>query len=133
MCVVLSLDTPPVRPYNVWRFEGKCASLSVQESDKIFFLRKGRLHKEPPYSRFCTTCPVLVECFNYAVANEEKGVWGNSTEGQRNRLPAELVLAIRKKAFAEGWLRAPERFELEPPPSPLEILNQELNFDFLAS
>ena len=130
---MLILDTPPVRPYNEWRFEGNCASLTLQQSDKIFFLRKGRLHREPAYSRYCMGCPVLVECFNYAVANEEKGVWGNSTEGQRSRLLPELILAIRRKALAEGWLRQPERFVLEPPPSPLEILDQELDFGFLAS
>lgn len=34
----------------------------------------------------CSTCPALVECFNYAVHHEEWGFWGGATRYQRKAI-----------------------------------------------
>ncbi|GIU85530.1 MAG: hypothetical protein KatS3mg009_0045 [Acidimicrobiia bacterium] len=37
--------------------------------------------------RVCTTCPVRVECLEYALANRiEHGVWGGASERERRRI-----------------------------------------------
>ena len=38
--------------------------------------------------RICLTCPVLDECLDYALHAQPHvyGIWGGTTEGQRNRL-----------------------------------------------
>ena len=34
----------------------------------------------------CLGCIVIRECLSYALANDEKGIWGGSTEKQRRRI-----------------------------------------------
>lgn len=41
--------------------------------------------------RLCDTCPVQVECLEYALANRvEHGVWGGESERSRRRLLREV-------------------------------------------
>lgn len=40
----------------------------------------------------CRNCPVLVRCFNWALHNEQHGVWGGTTAAEREHLRAQLDL-----------------------------------------
>jgi WhiB family redox-sensing transcriptional regulator len=43
--------------------------------------------REALAKRVCLGCPVLRECTDYALANDERyGVWGGLTAGERDRL-----------------------------------------------
>ena len=45
----------------------------------------------------CATCPVIDECLNYALANNERlGVWGGTCERERRRIRSRM----RKEAAA---------------------------------
>lgn len=45
--------------------------------------------------RFCQPCPVIEECFQYAIQHHEEGVWGGTDEKQRRRLfRRSLVLGV---------------------------------------
>jgi len=36
--------------------------------------------------KICQECPIINECLEYAIKNNEIGVWGGTTEKQRKRL-----------------------------------------------
>lgn len=42
--------------------------------------------------RFCLNCPVIEECFQYAIEHHEEGVWGGTSEKQRRRLFSRAVV-----------------------------------------
>lgn len=52
---------------------------------------------------YCGICPVVLQCFTYALANSEQGVWGGTTESERNRVRnnprarRELIVSITSK------------------------------------
>lgn len=51
---------------------------------------------------YCKECPVAIQCLEYATKTKQKGVWGNSTESQRQkskRLAAvqEVLLAYQRR------------------------------------
>lgn len=39
--------------------------------------------------RICQQCPVLEQCLAYALENQEKGIWGGTSEKQRQKLRAQ--------------------------------------------
>jgi hypothetical protein len=45
-------------------------------------------------ARVCETCPVLAECFNYAVHHEEWGFWGGTTRNERIRLRHQYKIRL---------------------------------------
>lgn len=64
------------------------------------WMKQGNCHSHPPEMFFpsdgvgvlraqsiCATCPVQVECLEYAIVNHiEHGVWGGTSERQRLRI-----------------------------------------------
>jgi WhiB family redox-sensing transcriptional regulator len=36
--------------------------------------------------KICTTCPYVAECLAWALANNEIGIWGGTTENDRRRM-----------------------------------------------
>ena len=54
-----------------WKRDAVCAQIDPE----LWF---PDLEKQGAYAKsICKTCPVRVDCFNYAVANEEEnGIWG---------------------------------------------------------
>lgn len=97
-------EEPKQRKRSEWSKYSAC----VGEPSSIFFPEKrGRPRKIPAYAAICSTCPVMNECLNYALVHDEKGVWGNSTESQRNRLKKyypQFVNDLKEQARLEGWL-----------------------------
>lgn len=46
----------------------------------------------PEQKQFCIGCPVLVECLDYAMKVDVRGVWGGTTHYERKRKRRELGL-----------------------------------------
>ena len=59
-----------------------CAGIDVE----IFFTEeKGNYTNLDFIKRMCNTCPVRVECFDYAIENLVHGIWAGTTMEERNR------------------------------------------------
>ena len=46
--------------------------------------------------RVCAHCPVLTECFTYALQNEEYGYWGGTAPRQRERMRNDIGIELRE-------------------------------------
>ena len=65
--------TPPA-----WMEDGLCA----QVNPELFFPEAGGSNREA--KAICTTCPVLTQCRDYALADPTLlGVWGGTSERER--------------------------------------------------
>jgi len=66
-----------------WMVDGLC----TQTDPNLFILDMGESAK--PAKKVCAACPVLVECREFALANDVVGVWGGTTWLERNRMKRE--------------------------------------------
>lgn len=80
-------------PDEPWMEEAKCRGMNTE----IFFGKEyhGRQRHRPTLTSIeirrakaiCAVCPVLEECFFFAMQNDEEyGVWGGTTHRERQRL-----------------------------------------------
>jgi WhiB family redox-sensing transcriptional regulator len=59
-----------------------CAGIDVE----IFFTEeKGNYTNIDFIKKMCNTCPVRVECFEYAIENLVHGVWAGTTKDERDK------------------------------------------------
>ena len=79
-------DPPgPVADLWEWQFEGACRT----SSPEVFFHPEGergpaRRRRDARAKEVCSTCPVLEQCREHALAAREPyGVWGGMTEDER--------------------------------------------------
>lgn len=88
-----------MRPYKEWCVEGRCRT---DPEAKEEFIQNSRKQKQ-----YCIGCPVLNECFQYAILYEEHGVWGGATEAEREAIikgSPLLQKIIRREAAQQGIL-----------------------------
>jgi WhiB family redox-sensing transcriptional regulator len=55
----------------------------------------GRLasyYNESGAKAVCKTCPYTIECLSYAIKNDEIGIWGGTTDGERKTIRRNLKL-----------------------------------------
>ncbi len=74
-----------MRPISEWRREGNCHGKGVLENKEIL--------------KHCEAgCPVSSECYLFAVAHRESGIWGGTRENQRtvSALGVDYINAIRQ-------------------------------------
>ena len=70
-----------------WRDKGAC----IQADPELFFptsSEKGKAYKDQVAAAkaFCVTCLVKLECFQYAMDNDERsGIWGETTWEERRK------------------------------------------------
>ncbi len=84
-------------PYDedAWKADALCA----ETDPEAFFPEKG----DKPYAalRICQRCAVQKECLQYAVENNERyGVWGGTTEKQRQELRRHRSSRLARHAAA---------------------------------
>jgi WhiB family redox-sensing transcriptional regulator len=69
-----------------WQEDALCAEVDPE----IFFPDRGGSSKTA--KAICRTCPVAVECLEYALETDQGyGVWGATTEADRRRLGLRLA------------------------------------------
>ncbi|HVV70198.1 MAG TPA: WhiB family transcriptional regulator [Verrucomicrobiae bacterium] len=70
-------------------------ALCPQVDGELFFPNKGGSTREA--KRICAMCPVIDECLDYALRNDERaGIWGGMSERQR-------------RSIQRGTLQRPQR------------------------
>ena len=59
-----------------------CIGIDVE----VFFTEeKGQYASLDYVKKVCKTCPVQIECYNYAIDNLVHGIWAGTTMEERNR------------------------------------------------
>jgi hypothetical protein len=86
-----------------WQSRAKCKDLSVEESDKLFFL--GRGGSPIRAQEFCAKCPVQEECRKEAILYDEQGIWAGLTDDQRSYLAPHLKPVLLKEARLDRQLK----------------------------
>lgn len=90
-----------------WMQESLCKDLTPQESDKLFFIGPGQTSKRAKL--FCASCPVRVECSQFAMTYNEEGVWAGETEDDRRFLDNTFGVRAELKAQAASQGRLESR------------------------
>lgn len=79
---------PPPRYAGNWPERAACTGIPTEE----FFPATTRVPKTSdfkvpdPIARVCFACPVRVPCLTWALRNKEHGIWGGTTEAQREQI-----------------------------------------------
>lgn len=84
-----------------WREHGKCASLTPEQADKLFYLSKGQ--SSAPAKAFCSDCPVRKPCLFFALFYKESGIWAGTTDKERLNL-YDLVIAEVEYAMSVTYI-----------------------------
>lgn len=64
----------------LWMLDGLCRGVRDRT---IFFPTKPNTSAGRRAKRVCEKCPVRVDCYKYAMSNNELGVWGGTDEFDR--------------------------------------------------
>lgn len=62
------------------------SALCRQVDPEIFFPTQSGDAYAHTAKRVCRHCPVVAECLEYALTHEEHGIWGGTTQRQRNKI-----------------------------------------------
>lgn len=67
-----------------WREHARCKGWDPE----LFYVERGQEFSDE-VKAVCATCPVRIECLDFAVANKELGWWGGTPERARRKLRRE--------------------------------------------
>lgn len=79
---------PPPRYAGNWHERAACHGIPTEE----FFPATTRVPSAAQFkvpteiARVCFTCPVRVPCLTWALRNHEHGIWGGTTQAQREQI-----------------------------------------------
>jgi len=88
LCAACKLAAAPIR--DDWTQQAACRN--VQEPD-LFFDE----HETKMAMFVCSLCPVVSQCLTHAIDNDEVGVWGGTTAGQRRKLSKGKTCSQQQK------------------------------------
>jgi hypothetical protein len=77
-----------------WRTRSRCKSLSSQQADKLFFPGRGGSNKKA--ESFCSGCPVVGICLDYAIENDVDGFFAGTTKDQRRKMVPFKGIKVKK-------------------------------------
>lgn len=104
----------------VWRGAAKCRGLDYSLADKMFFPSKGKSAKDA--KSFCGSCPVKVECLEFALIYNEQGVFGGTTTEERSCYPDYIIRNLKQREASTVGLESRSRYNLnQAGPSNLEV------------
>ncbi len=78
-----------------WELRAQCRGKPTQD----FFPNSGDKGK-----KYCVGCPVISMCLGYAVAHDEKGIWGGTSYEERKRYGSKGVREIIRNLFRQYHL-----------------------------
>jgi predicted Fe-S protein YdhL (DUF1289 family) len=73
--------------------QGSCYGLPTHEWDTLFFGKSARKAK----MEFCNDCPIIMECLEWALKHDERGVWGGTTDKERRQIKRLNQAAVKRK------------------------------------
>jgi hypothetical protein len=80
-----------------WREKAACRNLTPQQVDELFFVTQGK--SANPARNFCSHCPVQAQCRDFALFYKENGIWGGTTDGERETLTKSLLGLLTTARF----------------------------------
>lgn len=86
-------------PNTNWIENAKCVSSAAPE---LFFPLYGTASSPNLAKKLCTGCKVITQCLEWAIVHEEKGIWGATTERERNRFPFHIKEYLRASYQKRG-------------------------------
>lgn len=63
-----------------WTRHAKCRKAPT----RVFFVHSGRVPDTETAMNYCQQCKVRTTCFCYATIRGERGIWGGTTEQERD-------------------------------------------------
>ena len=83
------------QPEDRWQDHSLCRGKSID----LFFLKRGE-PVSPEVRELCRNCPVRTECLEHALHHERFGVWGGSTESEREVLRRERnIICVTPESY----------------------------------
>lgn len=74
-------------------FTDKGSPICALDPDTFFPEGYNSHAREKQVTRFCKGCPYLAECLQFALENDEWGVWGGTTRYERTQMRRKLGYA----------------------------------------
>lgn len=75
-------------PDLAWQRQAVCGTEGRNAPDQFF---PGGGRPSTRSTRMCKGCPVREQCLDWALVNEEQGIWGGLTEAERRKLLASRL------------------------------------------
>lgn len=78
-----------------WKALGNCRG-----RDTNFFYPENNRWAEVSAKKVCAGCPVFAQCMDWALAHDELGIWGGTTDRERRKIKARYVRPSAVKDLA---------------------------------
>lgn len=91
-----------MRSIQQWGREGICRRGGNLDPDMFTDPKRSKEAK-----KHCQTCPVMVECFQYALIHNERGLWGGTGDLERSnyaKLNEPVIKGLIQEAMSQGLL-----------------------------
>ena len=85
-----------------WFIKANCLG---EETSGFFILRgdkEQRIKRKAAY-RICQASPVQRQCLDYAIVNNETGIWGGTTERERRLMKKTYHPETKPRKRVQGW------------------------------
>ena len=79
-----------------WKDFGLCVGMDPN----LFFIQRhqmGYSKQKAKIKKMCAKCPVQSKCLDWALRNNEEGMWGGTTEDERKAIKAEAYARQRAR------------------------------------
>lgn len=81
------------RPVDAWLDQGRCRTIPLAHRQWFFSEDPGEAAQA---KEICRTCPVRVQCLEYAIVARERYVWGGESERGRKRIRREREMGLTR-------------------------------------
>ena len=82
------------------------------EFDLDTFYVEDRTHDEKIQTAIakqaCSRCPLIVECFQWALGREFYGIWGGTTAKEREAIRKKYLITVATPEYADKYLKFQE-------------------------
>lgn len=102
-----------MQDHQPWRAHGKCTKLTPEQSDKLFYLTKGKSSR--PAKAFCAGCPVRKQCLFFALFYREEGIWAGTTDAEREEMREFVEVEVELSFEVVYYIESRDLDDFLPP------------------